>query len=156
MLGQLGNIVVAKAQDEVPVGKSQAGRRGRPGELQRSIKVVLPVTAERVVVEAGMSYARYVEFGTRAHTVVAKRKKALRFTNTKAGGQSRLSGSPRRGTKVTFIPRPDRARGGQQSSVRIPRIPAQPFMRPALKHVKGRAPGILREYVHARWNGAAN
>ena len=131
MMGQLGNIVVAKAQDEVP---------RKTGDLQRSIKIT-DLDDERVVVRARKDYAPDVEFGTKKHDIVPRRRRALRFAAT-AGG-SRLSGAPRRGASVVFARR-----------VKHPGTRPQPYMRPALKHVAGRAPGMLKRDIIIRWNRA--
>jgi hypothetical protein len=82
--------------------------------------------------------AVYLEHGTKAHTIRARRARALRFAATSSG--RRLTGSPRRGAPVVFA-----------RSVRHPGTQAQPFMRPAAQKAADEA-GV---YIVEIWNGAA-
>jgi len=132
MMGQLGNIVVAKAKEKVPQ---------KTRELHRSIGIT-DLSDDRVVIAARKDYAPDVEFGTKAHVIRPRRRRALRFAVTSAG--RRLSGSPRRGASVVFARR-----------VKHPGTRAQPYMRPARDHVKRVAPAAMRESIIVRWNRAA-
>lgn len=109
----------------------------RTGNLGRSIGLgSLTPTFVETVATAG--YAAFVEFGTKAHDIVPRAKKALRFA---VGGNARLSGSPRTGAPVVFAKR-----------VRHPGTRAQPYMLPGAK--RAIEAGGLKDYVIARWNKA--
>lgn len=109
----------------------------KTGNLGRSINVgrVTPKSAETI---ARAAYAAHVEFGTRAHTIVPRRAKALRFA---PAGSGRLSGTPRSGGSVVFARR-----------VRHPGTRPQPFMLPGAVAAL-RSLGI--EAIVKRWNDAA-
>ena len=109
----------------------------KTGNLGRSIGVgrVTPRSAETI---ATANYATAVERGTRPHSIVPKRAKALRFA---PGGSGTLSGRPRSGGAVVFA-----------RKVRHPGSKAQPFMLPgALTAVRKIGADV---FVKA-WDGAA-
>lgn len=109
----------------------------KTGNLGRSITIGA-VSATRSETIARADYAVYVEHGTRPHTIVPKRRKALRW----AAGNARLSGAPRAGGNVRFAKR-----------VQHPGTRAQPFMLPgAEKAVTGAG---LKTAVIVSWNRAA-
>ena len=110
----------------------------KTGNLGRTIHLgsVTPTRAETI---ASASYAGFVEKGTRAHTIVPRHKKALRWAE---GGNARLSGSPRKGARVRFARR-----------VQHPGSKAKPFMLPgARRAIEGAG---LRATLVAAWNEAA-
>lgn len=108
----------------------------RTGNLGRSIGLgsVTPTVVNTV---ASASYAVFVEFGTRAHDIVPRVKKALRFA---VGGNARLTGTPRTGGPVRFARR-----------VRHPGTRARPFMVPG---ARAALQGLgLRDTIVKLWNG---
>jgi len=95
------------------------------------------VTPTVVNTVASASYAVFVEFGTRAHDIVPRVKKALRFA---IGGNARLSGTPRTGGPVQFAKR-----------VRHPGSKPRPFMVPGAQKAVG---GLgLKDTIVRLWNG---
>lgn len=111
----------------------------RTGNLGRSIRIgrVTPNEAETI---AGASYALFVHEGTRAHDIVPRTKKALRFPAD--SGSATLGGRVRSGGKVRFAKR-----------VRHPGTKANPFMlRGAKKAIESTG---FAKFVIERWNRAA-
>lgn len=98
-LGQTKDIMQRLAVNVVAEQKRLVPRK--TGNLGRSIHYT-SITATRATVVADARYAAYTEFGTRAHVIVPKAKKALRFAPAGAG---RLSGRPRTGGAVIFAKR---------------------------------------------------
>ncbi len=133
MMGVLGTAVVSRA-------KEHTERFRKTGNLGQSIRVDYYDT-DTVRVMAGAIYAPHVEYGTKAHDIVPRRARALRFAPGAAG--RRLSGSPRRGADVVFA-----------RHVRHPGTQPQPFMRPAAEEVLEEA-GIPARVIVDLWNGAA-
>lgn len=110
----------------------------RTGNLGRSIHIGAVSETEAQTI-ASASYALYVHEGTKAHTIVPRRAKALAFP---AAGSGTLSGRVRKGGKVRFAKR-----------VRHPGTKANPFMlRGAVKAVESTG---FAKYVIERWNRAA-
>lgn len=109
----------------------------KTGNLGRSINVGR-VTDRSAETLARANYAAHVEFGTRAHTIVPRRKKALRFA---PAGSGRLSGSPRKGGSVIFAKR-----------VRHPGTKAQPFMLPGAVRAVQR---LGADFIVKLWDRAA-
>lgn len=109
----------------------------KTGNLGRSIGIgrVTTTSAETI---ATADYAAFVEFGTKAHTIVPRRRKALRFA---AGGSATLSGRPRSGGQVVFAKR-----------VRHPGTRAQPYMVPGAKRALEKL-GV--DSIIKLWNDAA-
>lgn len=104
--------------------------------LSRSIGLG-SITPTAVVTRATAAYAAFVEFGTRAHDIVPRVRKALRFA---PGGTGRLSGAPRSGGPVVFAKR-----------VRHPGTRAKPYMVPGARAAMA---GIgLRDTIVRLWNG---
>lgn len=110
----------------------------RTGNLARSIGIgsVTPTVAETV---ATAHYAAFVELGTKAHEIVPRTKKVLRFA---VGGNATLSGRPRAGAAVVFAKR-----------VRHPGTKAKPFMIPGAQAAV-KAAGFVGKIIDA-WNRAA-
>lgn len=127
MMRTLGVAAIEEQKRLVPRKTGNLGRSIRLGSLTNTL----------VETVAGANYAAFVEFGTKAHSIVPVKAKALRFA---VGGNRRLSGSPRRGAPVVFAKR-----------VRHPGTKAQPFMLPgAVAAVESfGADAIVR-----RWNDA--
>lgn len=134
LMGQLGLLAVKEAQALAP---------RRTGNLTRSIRLG-PVTPTSAVVQAGglasVGYAADVEYGTRPHVIVPRRRKALRFAATAAG--ARLTGTPRIGADVVFAKR-----------VRHPGTKARSFLRQGAENALRRT-GLADILVRA-WNEAA-
>lgn len=107
------------------------------GNLRRSI-VIGSVTNTSAETIATASYAAFVELGTKAHDIVPRAKKALRFAT---GGNATLSGRPRSGGAVVFAKR-----------VRHPGTKPKPFMVPGAEKAV-RDLGV--EPIVKRWNDAA-
>lgn len=132
MLGLLGLATVAEAKRLVP---------RRTGNLARTIRVG-PVTERTVEVQAGgerkVGYAAAVEFGTKPHTIVPVRRKALAW-----GGARRLSGTLRSGARPEFFAR----------RVEHPGTKAKPYLVPGAKRAMER--GGLRDSIVRTWNEAA-
>ena len=113
-------VIANEAKANVPVGD---------GDLKRSIKVSTGGKRGNVYakVKAGDQkawYYRFVEFGTAAHTIQPKNKKALFFN------------------------------GGFAHSVVHPGAKAKPFMRPALDSKSGEAIQAVGEQIRKRLNKA--
>lgn len=108
----------------------------KTGNLGRSIHIGT-VTATAADTLAGAGYAAYVEFGTKAHDIVPRRAKALRFA---VGAGRRLSGSPRSGAPVIFA-----------KKVHHPGTRPRPFMVPGARAALS-AVG-LRDTIVSLWNG---
>lgn len=109
----------------------------KTGNLGRSIGVGR-VTATSAETRANADYAAYVELGTRAHTIVPRVKKVLRFA---ASGSATLSGRVRSGGQVIFAKR-----------VRHPGTKPQPFMVPGAKKALD---DLGVESIVKAWNDAA-
>lgn len=108
----------------------------KTGNLGRSIGLG-SITPTTVVTKAGAAYAVFVELGTRAHDILPRVRKALRFAPR---GTGRLSGAPRAGGPVVFARR-----------VRHPGTRPRPFMVPGAKRaVEGAG---FRDTIIKLWNG---
>jgi len=108
----------------------------KTGNLGRSIGLgsISPTAVQTV---AGAAYAVFVEFGTKAHTIVPRTKKALRFA---LGANARLSGAPRKGAPVVFAKR-----------VRHPGTRPKPFMVPGAQAAVAGAG--FKDTIIKLWNG---
>lgn len=134
VLGRFGLLAVQRAQERVP---------RRTGNLFRTIRVAeVDENAQRVRVVAGgtreVGYASDVEFGTRPHVIVPRKRKALAW-----GGERRLSGSLRRGASATSFAR----------RVNHPGTRPRPYLRPGAEQAL-REVG-LSDIVVSVWNEAA-
>lgn len=134
VLGQFGLLAVQRAQERVP---------RRTGNLARTIRVAeVDEQRQSVRVTAGGSrdigYAAAVEFGTRPHVIVPRRRKALAW-----GGARRLSGSLRSGAKPTNFAK----------RVNHPGTRARPYLRPGAEQAL--ADVGLADAVITVWNEAA-
>lgn len=108
----------------------------RTGNLGRSIGLG-SITPTAVVTRASAVYAAFVEFGTRAHDIVPRVRKALRFA---PGGTGRLSGAPRSGGPVVFAKR-----------VRHPGTKPSPYMLPGARRAVAGAG--FKDTIVKLWNG---
>lgn len=134
ILGQFGLLAVGYAKAKAP---------RKTGNLRRTIRVESVDEREQTVrVVAGGSrevgYAAMVEFGTRPHVIVPRRRKALAW-----GGARRLSGSLRKGASPTRFAR----------RVRHPGTPARPYLVPGAEQAL-REVGLADAVVRA-WDDAA-
>jgi hypothetical protein len=92
LLRLIGDAAVYEAKLRVP---------RRTGNLGRSIgRTTVGTTSVRIAARA--NYAGFVEFGTRAHEITPRAKRALAWAG---GGGARLTGSPRKGAAMTFAMR---------------------------------------------------
>lgn len=134
LLRQMSLLSVAEAKALVP---------RKTGNLARTIRVG-SVTDEKAELlaggEHGVGYAKFVERGTKAHEIVPRNAKALRFAATPGG--RRLSGRPRTGASVVFAKR-----------VRHPGTKAQPFLLPGAERAITK--GGLKSRIIKEWNDAA-
>ena len=132
MLGQIALLAVKEAKEIVP---------RKTGNLGRSIRLgPVSATSAQIIAGgvAGVGYARDVEFGTRAHVIVPRTKKALAW-----GGDRRLSGSLRSGASATHFAR----------RVNHPGSRAKPYLIPGAKAAVSKA-GLAERIVTA-WNEAS-
>ena len=124
-LDDLGPIMRDLALDAISEQKRRAPVR--TGNLRRSIRLGR-ITARSAETIAGANYAAYVEFGTRAHEIRPRTKRALRWKD---------------GTGYRFA-----------RYVRHPGTRAQPFMIPGAEKAIAGARGVLERIVR-NWNNAA-
>lgn len=110
----------------------------RTGNLARSIGIA-SVTATVAETVATANYAAFVELGTKAHEIVPRARKALRFA---VGGAATLSGRPRSGSSVVFAKR-----------VRHPGTKPHPFMIPGARAAVEHAG--FHDVIVRQWNEAA-
>lgn len=129
-LGRLGLMAVARAKELVPRKTGNLGRTIRLGQTDDNSAQIIAGG------QNGVGYAGAVEYGTRAHEIVPRYKKALAW-----GGNRRLSGSLRSGSKATFFAK----------RVRHPGTQAKPYLMPAAKEVAEQFP----ELIIKAWNEAA-
>lgn len=130
LLGQIGLRAVARAKELVPRKTGNLGRTIRLGQVTDNDAQILAGG------QNGVGYAAAVEYGTRPHEIVPRYKKALAW-----GGNRRLSGSLRSGSKSTFFAK----------RVRHPGTQPYPFLMPAAKEVAEQFP----ELIIRAWNEAA-
>lgn len=109
----------------------------KTGNLQRNI-VPGELSDDHATVEARTDYAAAVEFGSKPHVIVPKRKKALAW-----GGERRLSGRLRTGSEATHFAK----------RVNHPGTKPYPYLVPGAERALKKA-GILVGIV-TRWNRAA-
>ena len=129
ILGEIQIAAVAEAKKIVPRKTTHLGRSIIPGSLSDAFAIV----------QAHATYAAFVEFGTKAHDIRPRNKKALAWPTTAAG--RRLSGRARKGADMRFAKR-----------VRHPGTKPQPFL------VPGAREGIRKvgaKYITDRWDDAA-
>jgi hypothetical protein len=131
ILGNLGIRAVREAKLIVP---------RRTGNLGRTIRVGAH-TSEFVEVRAGgalkVGYAAYVEYGTGAHDIIPRQRKALAW-----GGERTLGGRLRAGSRATHFAK----------RVHHPGTKPHPFLVPGLM-LALKAIGL--DDMVKRWNGAA-
>lgn len=126
---QMGLLVLAEQKRTIPRATSASGRSGHIEHLTaRGVDVVFT------------GGAVYQEEGTRPHTILPRKAKALRFAASAEG--RRLSGRPRKGARVVFAKR-----------VRHPGTKALHW---AARGIKSAAQTLrLASSVIDRWNSAA-
>ena len=112
--------------------------RRKTGTTGRSIRLG-PVTATTAVTQVGFAGA-FLEFGTRAHEITPRARKALRWAASSSRG-FRLSGAPRKNSVVTWA---------FAKRVHHPGTRPQPFMLPGAR----KAVGMTTDLVVERWNQA--
>jgi hypothetical protein len=141
MLGQIAELARKEAKDLVP---------RKTGNLGRSIRLgTVTETSAQIIAggKDGIGYARMVEFGTRAHTIVAKpgrSKRNPKYAHSLAwGGARRLSGSQSSGGSPTNF----------AMSVHHPGSRAKPFLVPGAKKAVEKAG--LADRVITAWNEAS-
>lgn len=129
----------------------------KTGNLGRSI-VAGSVTTNSATVEARMGYAAHVEFGTKRHTITAKKGKSLFFPSQKAtserfGSNAKLkfnlsgrlsAGSVRKYGAGAFV---------HAKSVDHPGTKPQPYLVPGAKAALTK--GGFRDTIVKNWNNAA-
>lgn len=130
-LGQLGLLAVAYAKDTVPRKTGNLGRTIRLGQVTDTDAQIIAGG------QNGVGYAQAVEFGSRPHVIVPRRKKALAW-----GGNRRLSGSLRSGSAATIFAR----------KVNHPGTQAKPFLRPAAEKA---VQDVGVDLIVKAWNEAA-
>jgi hypothetical protein len=108
----------------------------KTGNLGRSIGIGR-VSATYAETKATANYAAFVEQGTRAHTIVPRNRKALRWPTT---GSATLAGGVKSGGSAIFAKR-----------VNHPGTRAQPFMVPGAK----KAVESIGAAIVKLWNDAA-
>lgn len=154
MMGRLGLQAVAYAKGTVPRKTGNLGRTIRLGTVSEESVQILAGG------QLGVGYAQVVEFGSRAHDIYPRRKKALFFA-TKPG-TSRLTGSvssrfrtPEGATpkqKAAIQKRAAAAGVRFAKHVRHPGTKPQPFLRPAAERaVQELGVSVIIE----AWNKAA-
>ena len=131
--GLMRRLAISAVREQKLMVPRRTGNRGRSIRVGR----VTPKEAETI---AGASYALFVERGTKAHDIVPRKAKALRFPAN--AGAATLSGRVRAGGQVRFAKR-----------VRHPGTRAQPFMEPGARKALERAG--LKNVVIEAWNSAA-
>lgn len=95
LMGQLGLLGVAEAKTILYPTHRKTGNLGRTIRLGDVTEDHADIIAGG---QGGVGYARYVEFGTRAHVIRPRNKRALAW-----GGRRRLSGSLASGSKPTVF-----------------------------------------------------
>lgn len=131
LLGNLGLLAVSYAKEIVP---RQTGNLGRTIRLGRITEDSVQIIAGG---QGGVGYAQAVEFGTGPHTIVPRRRKALAW-----GGNRRLSGSLRSGSKATFFAK----------RVNHPGTKPKPYLRPSAEKAVEDS-GVVQ--IVKAWNDAA-
>lgn len=135
ILGQFGTLAVQYARGLVPQKTRNLHRTIRVGDID--------VAGQSVQVIAGgrrsVGYAAHVEFGTRPHIIRPKRPGGVLAW----GGQRRLSGSLRRGSKPTRFAR----------FVNHPGTRPKPYLVPGAKRALGEVG--LADRVIETWNRAS-
>lgn len=129
----------------------------KTGNLGRSIHFLRGETGggPTGVVYASANYAAYVEFGTRAHNITPRAKKALRWAS--GAGATRLSGSPRGRYDASHKPVSALAKSiGFSFAKRVhhPGTSPHPFLAPAAKFALQQVGAGGQIFVEA-WNSAA-
>lgn len=132
--GILGLRAVAEAKSLVPRRTGNLGRTIRLGRVDDDSAEVLAGGRLKV------GYAAAVEFGTRPHEIVPRRRRALRWPASASG--ARLSGSPRKNAAVRFAKR-----------VRHPGTKAKPYLVPGIR--KALTDAGLKVIIRDAWNRAA-
>lgn len=133
LLGTIGLLAVARAKELVPRKTGNLGRTIRLGQVTDTQAQIIAGG------QFGVGYAQDVEFGTRAHDITPRLRKALSWPAT--GADARLSGSVRTGGNRRFAKR-----------VHHPGTKAQPYLMPGAQKAVEEA-GI--NSIITAWNQAA-
>lgn len=133
LLGKVALRAVDEAKTLVPRKTGNLGRSIRLGRVSDDSAEVLAGGI------GGVGYARYVEFGTRAHVIRPRNRRVLRWSR----GGRRLTGTARSGTSDFIYAR----------QVNHPGTRAQPYLRPGVE--KALAEAGFREPIVKAWNDAA-
>ena len=131
LLGQLGLMAVARAKELVP---------RKTGNLGRTIRLGAVTESEAQIIaggQGGVGYAQAVEYGSRPHEIVPRYKQALAW-----GGDRRLSGSLRSGSRATHFAK----------RVRHPGTNPKPYLKPPAEEAVARS-GM--DILVKAWNSAA-
>lgn len=129
LMGQLGLVVVAEQKRLV---RRKTGNTARTIRLGRITETSVETTVNKV--------GRWLEFGTKAHDIVPRAKKALRWPS---GSSVRLSGRAVSGsTGFAFAKR-----------VHHPGTKPQPFMVPGAENALRKSG--LKDFIVNAWNRAA-
>lgn len=163
ILGQLGLLAVQYAKELVPRKTGNLGRSIRLGDVDVSgqrVQVLAGGSAARLGASGpqAVGYAAFVEFGTRAHVIRPRRKKALAFpsqriTTERFGSRAklrfRLSGSlsarsQKRYGNAAFV---------VTKVVHHPGTRAQPYLLPGAQRAL-REVGMAKAVIQV-WNQAA-
>lgn len=132
LLGQVALLGVREAKALVPYKTHNLQHTIRPG-------IITAVSGQIMAGgKDGVGYAQAVEFGTRAHVIVPRNRKALAW-----GGDRRLSGSLRTGAKATNF----------ATRVNHPGSRPKPYLIPGAKQGVEKA-GLAKRIITA-WDGAA-
>lgn len=131
MLGKMAILAVSYAKQNVHRKTGNLGRTIRVGTITDDSAQILAGGV------GGVGYAQAEEFGTRPHTIVPKRRKALAW-----GGARRLSGSLRSGARATSF----------ATKVEHPGTQPHPFLKPAAEKAVEDS-GV--ELIVRAWNEAA-
>lgn len=102
LLGRLGLLSVQYAKEAVPRKTGNLGRTIRLGAVTEDSAQIIAGGLE------GVGYARVVEFGSRPHDIVPRRKRVLHFVPggvTGPKGNVRLTGTARSGVTGVFAMR---------------------------------------------------
>ena len=130
-LGQVALMAVARAKELVPRKTGNLGRTIRLGQVTESEAQIIAGG------QGGVGYAQAVEYGSRPHEIVPRYRKALAW-----GGERRLSGSLRSGSKATNFAK----------RVKHPGTKPKPYLRPAAEEAVSKS-GM--EILIRAWNEAA-
>jgi hypothetical protein len=132
LLGVIALRAVAEAKALVPRRTGNLGRTIRLGRVDKDSAEVLAGGKLKV------GYAAAVEFGTKAHVIRPRRRKALAW-----GGSRTLAGGLRKGSRATNF----------ATKVNHPGTRAQPYLIPGIR--KALRDAGIKAHIRDAWNRAA-